>query len=158
MEELNKAIPDRPFIVQYAYNRAFMNELAMKAFGVGTDRFPMSPDTEFEKDKEGHYTGIMHSSSFVFSALEFMVPQPSFEEQVNLLIYVINDLNRFGITSVVDAGSASGYPQGHTPLETLVRENRLNIRFPFIDLQFGDVSSATLVDAEINAITKKLPI
>jgi predicted amidohydrolase YtcJ len=40
----------------------------------------------------------------------------------------------------------------------LARENRLNIRFPFIDLQFGDVSSPSLVDAEINAVTKKAPI
>ena len=158
MEELRKAVPDRPLIVQYAYNRAFLNELAMKAFGAGTDRFPMSPGTELEKDKQGHYTGIVRGYTFTFLPLENMVPQPSFEEQVNSLIYVINDLNRFGITSIVDGGSVSGYPQGHTPLEILVRENRLNIRFPFIDLQFGDVSSATLADAEITAITKKFPI
>jgi len=158
MEELRKAVPDRPLIVQYAYNQAFLNELAMKALGMGTARFPMSPGTELEKDKQGHYTGIVHGYTFTFLPLENMVPQPSFEEQVNSLIYVINDLNRFGITTIVDGGSVSGYPQGHTPLEILVRENRLNVRYPFIDLQFGDVSSATLVDAEITAITKKFPI
>ena len=158
MEELRKAVPDRPLIVQYAYNQAFLNELAMKALGMGTARFPMSPGTELEKDKQGHYTGIVHGYTFTFLPLENMVPQPSFEEQVNSLIYVINDLNRFGITTIVDGGSVSGYPQGHTPLEILVRENRLNVRYPFIDLQFGDVSSATLVDAEITVITKKFPI
>ena len=158
MEELRKAVPDRPLIVQYAYNQAFLNELAMKALGMGTARFPMSPGTELEKDKQGHYTGIVHGYTFTFLPLENMVPQPSFEEQVNSLIYVINDLNRFGITTIVDGGSVSGYPQGHTPLEILIRENRLNVRYPFIDLQFGDVSSATLVDAEITAITKKFPI
>src|SRR5258706_9873843 len=142
MEELNKAVPDRPLIAQYAYNRAFLNELAMKAVGVGTDKFPGMPGTEFEKDKEGHYTGIVHGYTFTFLPLENMVPQPSFEEQVNSLIYVINDLNSFGITTIVDGGSVIGYPQGHTPLEILARENRLNIRYPFIDLQFGDVSSA----------------
>ena len=40
LEELRKAVPDRPLIVQYAYNRAFLNDLAMKAFGV---RCPISP-------------------------------------------------------------------------------------------------------------------
>lgn len=158
MEELRKAVHYRPLIVQYAYNQAFLNELAMKALGMGTARFPMLPGTELEKDKQGHYTGIVRGLTFTFSTMETMVPQPSFEEQVNSLIYVINDLNRFGITSIIDAGSASGFPQGHAPLEILVRENRLNIRFPFIDLQFGDVSSASLVDAEITAITKKFPI
>ncbi|HET7001861.1 MAG TPA: amidohydrolase family protein, partial [Puia sp.] len=85
MEELNKAVPDRPFIVQYAYNRAYLNEAAMKAFGVGTDKFPGMPGTEFEKDKDGHYTGIVHSYTFTFIALEFMVPQVPFDEQVSSL-------------------------------------------------------------------------
>jgi predicted amidohydrolase YtcJ len=53
MEEIRKAVPNRPVIVQYAYNRAYLNEPAMKALGVGTDRFPMLPGTEFEKDKKG---------------------------------------------------------------------------------------------------------
>jgi predicted amidohydrolase YtcJ len=158
MEELKKAVPDRPLIVQYAYNRAYLNELAMKAFGVGTDKFPGMPGTEFEKDKGGHYTGIVHSYTFTFIALEFMVPQASFEEQVSSLTNVIYDLNRFGVTTALDAAAASGYSQGHAPIEFLAKENRLNIRFPFIDIQFGDVSSATMVDAEINAITKKSPI
>ena len=158
MEELKKAVPDRPLIVQYAYNRTFLNELAMKAFGVGTDKFPGMPGTEFEKDKQGHYTGIVHSYTFTFIALEFMVPQASFEEQVSSLTNVIYDLNRFGVTTALDAAAASGYSQGHAPIEFLAKGNRLNIRFPFIDIQFGDVSSATMVDAEINAITKKSPI
>src|SRR5258705_1876414 len=126
MEELRKAVSDRPLIVQYAYNQAFLNELAMKALGMGTARFPMSPGTELEKDKQGHYTGIVRGLTFTFITMELMVPQPSFEEQVNSLIYVINDLNRFGITSVIDASSGIPYPQGHAPLEILSRENRLN--------------------------------
>jgi predicted amidohydrolase YtcJ len=158
MEELRRAVRDRALIVQYAYNRAYLNELAMKAYGVGTERFPETQGTEFEKDKEGHYTGIMYSNTFTFVGMENLTPQASFDEQVNSIIYVINDLNRFGITTIVDGGSVIGYPQGHTPLEILAKENRLKIRFPCSELQFGDVSSATLVDAEITAITKKFPI
>ncbi|SKC53661.1 amidohydrolase [Ohtaekwangia koreensis] len=158
IQEIRKAVPNRPVIVQYAYNRAFLNELAMKALGVGTDRFPSVPGTEFEKDKKGNYTGVVQANTFLFVSLEYMVPQADSGEQLNSLIYVINDLNRFGITSAVDAASLDAYPQGHAPLGLLARENRLNIRIPFIDLQFGDVSSPSLVDAEINAILKKAPI
>ena len=158
MEELKKAVPNRPMIVQYAYNQAFLNELAMKAFGVGTDKFPGMPGTEFEKDNKGNYTGIVHSYTFTFIGLEYMVPQASFDEQVNSLQNVIHELNRFGITTALDAAAASGYAQGHTPIDFLAKENSLNIRFPFIDIQFGDVSAPTMVDAEINAITKRSPI
>lgn len=156
--ELRKAVPNRPMIVQYAYNRAYLNDLAMKEFGVGTDKFPMLPGTEFEKDSKGNYTGVVYGNTFMFVSLEFMVPQPSVEEQVNSIIYAINDLNRFGITSIVEAGAMNAYPQGHSPIETLSRENRLNIRFPFIDLQFGAAPGTSLVDAEINTITKMSPI
>ncbi|NIG54684.1 amidohydrolase [Chitinophaga sp. Cy-1792] len=154
MAELNKAVSDRPLIVQYAYNQAFLNDLAMKAVGIGTDKFPMYPGTVLEKDQQGRYTGIIHGYSFTFIAMEYFAPQPSFEEEVNSLRYVINDLNRFGITSVIDGASMVGYPQGHVPLQTLINNNQLNIRFPFIDLQFGDTSSRSLVDAEINMVTK----
>ena len=36
MDELRRAVPNRPLHVQYAYNRAFMNGPAMDALGVGT--------------------------------------------------------------------------------------------------------------------------
>jgi predicted amidohydrolase YtcJ len=112
MAQLENAVPDRPLIVQYAYNRAFLNELAMKALGMGTARFPMSPISELETDEQGRYTGIVHGDTFQFVAMEAMVPQPSFEEQVNSLTYVINDFNRFGITSVVDAAASVAIHRG----------------------------------------------
>ena len=157
MDELRQSVPDKPFIVQYAYNQLFLNELAMTALGIGTARFPMMPGTVLETDKEGRYTGVMNGNTFQFVAMEALVPQPSFEEQLSSFAYVINDLNRFGITSVVDGGSVIAYPQGHAPLQVLARDNRLNVRFSFIDVQFGDANS-TLVDAEISAITKKSPV
>ena len=158
MEELTTAVPNRPLIVQYAYNQAFLNDLAMKALGVGTARFPMFPGTVFEKDQNGRETGVVHGYTFTFGTMEGMVPQPSLEEQVSSLTYVINDLNRFGITSVIDGGGTSGYPDGHEALEALIRKGRLNIRFTFIDLQFGDATGRSVVDADIDAITKKSPI
>src|SRR3954469_11413977 len=113
IDELRKAVPNRPLIVQYAYNQAFLNDLAMKAFGVGTARFPKVPDTVFEKDAHGRETGVVHGYTWTFLAMEGMLPQPSLEEQVSSLTYVINDLNRFAVTSVIDAGGSSGYPGGH---------------------------------------------
>jgi hypothetical protein len=158
LDELRKAVPNRPLIVQYAYNRAFLNNLAMEALGIGTEKFPTPPGTEFEKDAKGNYTGVVHGYTFTFIPLEFMVPQPSFEEQVSSITNAIHDVNRFGVTSIVDAAPLIGYPAGHAPVQALIKENRLNVRFPFIDLQFGDESAASLVDAQINAVTRKAPI
>jgi len=158
MEELNKAVPDRPLIVQYTYNTAFLNEIAMKKMAVGTPKFPMLPGTVFEKDKKGHYTGVMHGYTFTFAAMETMVPYPSDQEQINSIIYVINDLNSFGVTTAIEGGGKS-YPYSHTPLQALVKENRLNIRYPFLDVQFrSDAPQRVLIDAEIEATTRIAPI
>jgi hypothetical protein len=157
LEELRQAVPNRPMIVQYAYNRAFMNQQAMDALGVGTDRFPQLPGTEFEKDDKGNFTGVVHGYTFTFVAMETMVPQLSFDEEVSSLIYAVHGLNRFGVTSVIDAGNR-GYPKHQATVDVLARDKRLHVRMPFVDMQFGDGSPMNMVEAQIRAITKTAPI
>jgi hypothetical protein len=154
MDELREAVPNRPLHVQYAYNRVFMNEMAMKAVGVGTDKFSDIRGIEFEKSDEGAYTGVIFGNTFGFLALETLMPQPSFDERVSSLIQTVHGLNRFGITSVFDCGSR-GYPDAHVTAEMLMRENRFNLRMSFVDMQFG---SESMVDAEIKAITTASPM
>lgn len=149
MEELRRAVPDRPLLVQYAYNRVFMNPRAMETIGVGTDRFPGFQVIEFEKDDRGEHTGVVYGDTFGFLALETLVPQPSFDEKLSSLIYTIEGLNRFGVTSVIDCGSR-GYPEAHATAEVLMRDDRFNLRLSFVDMQFG---SSNMIDAEIRAIT-----
>ncbi|MGO7580429.1 amidohydrolase, partial [Rhizobium ruizarguesonis] len=108
---LRSAVPDRPMIVQSAYNQAFLNNQAMEALGVGTDRFPKVPATEFEKDSHGNPTGVVHCYTWLFLALESMVPQPTFDEQVSSVIYSIHGLNWCGVTSIVDNGGRWPYPK-----------------------------------------------
>lgn len=154
MDELRAAVPNRPLHVQYAYNRIYVNDLAITAYGVGTDRFPDIKVVEFEKDDRGNYTGMVFGDTFGFLALENLVPRPTPEEQLSALIHEIHYLNRFGVTSVFDCGSM-GYPKAHVTAEMLMREDRFNLRTSFVDMQFG---TAGMIDAEIAAITKEMPM
>ncbi|USX25098.1 amidohydrolase [Oxalobacteraceae bacterium OTU3CINTB1] len=159
IDELRKAVPNRPLLVQYAYNHAYMNQQAMDALGVGTDKFPNVPGTVLEKNAQGKYTGVVHGNTFLFLSIEAMVPQLSFDEGVSSLVQTVHSLNRFGITSIVDAGTGSrGYPKALPTVNALARDNRLNIRMPFIDIQFGAGADFNMVDAQIAAITKTAPI
>jgi predicted amidohydrolase YtcJ len=159
MDELRRAVPNRPLFVQYAYNRAFMNQQAMDALGVGTDKFPQVPGTVLEKNEQGRYTGVVHGNTFMFIAIEAMVPQLSFDEELSSLVQTVHSLNRFGVTSIVDAGTGfRGYPKAQRTVDRLARDNRLNIRMPFVDIQFGEGAAFNMVDAQITAITKTAPI
>jgi predicted amidohydrolase YtcJ len=158
LDELRAAVPKRPLIVQYAYNRAFLNKPAMEALGLGTDRFPKMPATEIEKDSRGNPTGVIHGNTWLFVALETMVPQPAFEDQVSSVTYSIHGLNRFGVTSVIDNGGRWAYPKAQAVVNVLARDNRLNVRMPFVDLQLGEGGPVNMVDLELEAITKTAPI
>lgn len=158
LEELRKAVPDRPLIVQYAYNQAFLNKPAMDALGLGSDRFPNIPGTEIERDSKGAPTGVVHGFTWLFVALEMAVPQPSFDEQVSSLVYSIHGLNRFGVTTVIDNGGRWGYPEAQKRVAVLARDNRLNVRMPFVDLQLGDGGAVNMVDLHLEAVTKIAPI
>jgi predicted amidohydrolase YtcJ len=158
LDELKTAVPDRPFIVQYAYNQAFLNDLAMKELGVGTPRFPVLPRADFEKDSHGQYTGVAYGDTVLFLVLETLVPQPTFDEQKNALLQVINNLNRFGVTSVIDAAGFNAFPQGHAPLQALIQDNQLNIRISFLDVRFPSNATISPTEAEIDSITRKNPL
>ncbi|MET4296250.1 putative amidohydrolase YtcJ [Bradyrhizobium sp. LB8.2] len=158
LDELQQAVPNRPMIVQYAYNRAYLNKRAMEVLGLGTDRFPKVPGTELEKDSRGQYTGVIHGYTWLFLALETMVPQPTFDEEVSSLIYSIRGLNRFGVTSIIDNGGRWEYPKAQARVDVLARDNRLNVRMPFVDLQLGKGGPVNMVDLEVEAVTKTAPI
>jgi len=156
--ELQAAVPNRPMIVQYAYNHAYLNQRAVETLGIGTDRFPQIPDAEIEMDGAGRPTGVVRGNTWLFVALETMVPQPSFDEQVSSITYSIRGLNRFGVTSIVDNGARWSYPEAQARVAVLAREDRLNVRMPFVDLQLGTGGPVNMVDLEIEAITRTAPI
>jgi predicted amidohydrolase YtcJ len=88
-----------------------------------------------------------------------MVPQPSLDEEVSALVQTIHSVNRFGVTSIIDAGTGfRGYPKALPTVNTLARDNRLNVRMPFVDIQLGEGAAFNMVDAQLTAITKTAPI
>ena len=49
-------------------------------------------------------------------------------------------------------------PRPQANVSVLARDNRLHVRMPFVDMQFGDGSPMNMVEAQIRAITKTAPI
>jgi predicted amidohydrolase YtcJ len=160
IEELERAVPDRPLYVQYAYNQAFVNALAMEHLGISTSGSPEVPDMILEKHTGGGYTGVVYGNSVTFASLEAMLPAPTFDEQVNSLSRAIADLNRFGVTSAIDCASVEPYRGGHSVLDALIKDDLLTVRLPFIDMQIA-ISDGVFdidVDEAIATITKKAPV
>src|SRR5438132_11475263 len=105
LDEINRVAPDTPVFVMHLYDRAFLNRAALRAVGYTRD----TPDPlggEIQRDKNGHPTGLLISkpNALILYATLFKGPQLPFEDQVNSTRQFMRELNRLGITSVIDAG------------------------------------------------------
>jgi len=130
LDELNAAAPDTPVFVLHLYDRALLNRAALRAVGYDRDT-PEVPGAEIQRDKAGRPTGMLiaQPNAFILYATLAKGPKLPLELQVNSTRHFLRELNRFGITSVIDAGGGfQSYPQDYEVVTTLHREGQLTVR------------------------------
>jgi predicted amidohydrolase YtcJ len=130
LDEINAAAPDTPVFVLHLYDRALLNSAALRAVGYTKDT-PDPPAGEIQRDKRGNPTGILiaEPNSFILYSTIFKGPKLSREDQLNSSRLFFRELNRFGLTSVVDAGGGfQNYPEDYEVVNELHQKNQLSIR------------------------------
>ena len=105
LEEINAAAPDTPVFVLHLYDRAWLNGAALRAVGYTKDT-PDPPGGEIQRDKQGNPTGLLiaRPNAMILYATLAKGPKLSHQDQMNSTRQFMRELNRFGITSVIDAG------------------------------------------------------
>jgi len=130
LDEINAAAPDTPVFILHLYDRAFLNGAALRALGYTKD----TPDPragEIQRDKRGNPTGILVAkpSAFILYSTLANGPKLSREDQLNSSRLFFRELNRFGITSAVDAGGGfQNYPDDYEVVNQLHQMNQLSVR------------------------------
>ncbi|MBV8361956.1 MAG: amidohydrolase family protein, partial [Deltaproteobacteria bacterium] len=115
LEEINAVAPDTPVFVLHLYDRAFLNRAALHAVGYTKDT-PPPPAGEIQLDRHGNPTGLLIAkpNAMILYATLAKGPKLSREDQLNSTRLFMRELNRFGITSVVDAGGGfQNYPDDY---------------------------------------------
>jgi hypothetical protein len=131
LDELNDAAPDTPVFVLHLYARALLNRVALRVLGYDKDT-PNPPGGEIQRDKAGNPTGLLiaRPNAFILYSTLAKAPKLPFEQQLNSTRHFMRELNRFGVTSVIDAGGGfQNYPQDYEVVSQLHRDNLLTIRF-----------------------------
>jgi predicted amidohydrolase YtcJ len=105
LDEINAVAPDTPVFVLHLYDRALLNGAALRAVGYTKDT-PDPPAGEIQRDRQGNPTGVLIAkpNSYILYSSIFKGPKLLREDQLNSTRLFFRELNRFGITSVVDAG------------------------------------------------------
>jgi predicted amidohydrolase YtcJ len=133
LDEINAAAPDTPVFILHLYDRAFLNGAALRAVGYTKDT-PNPPGGLIERDSQGNPTGLLiakPNANILYSTLA-KGPKLSFDDQINSTRHFMRELNRFGVTSVIDAGGGfQNYPDDYKVIEQLHKENQLTTRFAY---------------------------
>jgi predicted amidohydrolase YtcJ len=133
LAEINAAAPDTPVFVLHLYARAMLNAAALRA--VGYDKSTPEPvGGTIERDGEGNPTGMLIAkpNAAILYATLAKGPKLPIEHQLNSTRHFMRELNRLGITSVIDAGGGfQNYPQDYEVIERLHRDRKLTVRIAY---------------------------
>jgi predicted amidohydrolase YtcJ len=133
LDEINEAAPDTPVFVLHLYDRAMLNQAALRAIGYDKNA-PDFPAGEVQRDSRGNPTGILiakPNSNILYSTLA-KGPKLSRQDQLNSSRHFFRELNRFGITSVIDAGGGfQNYPDDYGVVDELHRNGELSLRLAY---------------------------
>ena len=133
LEEINRAAPDTPVFVLHLYDRALLNGAALRAVGYTKDT-PAPIGGEIQRDKQGHPTGLLiarPNASILYSTLA-KGPKLPREDQLNSTRHFMRELNRFGVTSAIDAGGGfQNYPDDYGVINELHQRGELTLRLAY---------------------------
>lgn len=133
LAELNAAAPDTPVFILHLYDRALLNRAALQAVGYTRDT-PQPPGGEIQRDRQGNPTGMLiaRPNATILYATLARGPKLSPDEQINSSRHFMRELNRLGITSVIDAGGGfQNYPDDYAVIDRLHRDGQLTVRIAY---------------------------
>lgn len=133
LDEINAIAPDTPVFLLHLYDRALLNRAALRAVGYTKDS-PDPPGGRIERDKAGNPTGLLLAkpNALILYATLAMGPKLPPEYQINSTRHFMRELNRLGITSVIDAGGGfQNYPEDYEIIQQLHADGELTVRIAY---------------------------
>ncbi|GFE57976.1 amidohydrolase [Geobacter sp. AOG1] len=133
LDEINAISPDTPVFVLHLYCRGMLNKAALRACGYTKDT-PNPPAGEIQRDIHGNPTGLLiaRPNAGILYATVGKQPKLPPEHQMNSSRHFMRELNRLGLTSLVDAGGGSQiYPDDYAIVEELHKRDEMTVRMAY---------------------------
>jgi predicted amidohydrolase YtcJ len=147
LAEINAAVPDKPVLITYLYGKAFVNKKGIEVLGYTKDTH--YEGSLVELDENGVPTGMLYAKETpkaIYMTIG-LTNKLSQEERLNSTLQYYRELNRFGLTSAIDAaGGSQNYPDDYSVAATLAKQGKLNIRTSYY--LFAQVKGRELEDYE----------
>jgi predicted amidohydrolase YtcJ len=128
--ELVAAAPDNPVYVQLGYGWAMLTPAALKALNISVDA-DVPAGGRLEKDATAKPTGAISGGQGAIIALFDKLPKPTFDQQVDGTKKFFRELNRLGLTGVVDPGGNNLAPEDYQAVFKVWRDGRMTMRVAY---------------------------
>jgi len=128
--ELTAAAPGNPVYVQLGYGWAVMTPAGFEALHITSDA-DLPPHGKLERDASGKPTGAVSGGQDAIIALFDRLPKPTLTEQVQGTKLFFRELNRLGLTGVVDPGGNNLAPEDYQALLQVWREHQMTVRVAY---------------------------
>jgi len=133
LEEINAAAPDTPVFILNLYSSALLNHAALRALGYDRDT-PAFDRGEVVRDSRGNPTGVLLAKPTAMILYQTLAkgPKLSLDDQLNSTRHFMRELNRLGLTSIIDAGGGmQNYPDDYQVIQTLRDRDQLTLRVAY---------------------------
>ena len=133
IDEINDATGNVPAFILYLYGKAWLNKAGLKTLNINADS-PNPVGGLIEKDNDGNPTGLLvaEPNAFILYSTLARLPELSNEEKVNSTIQYMTELNRLGVTAVMDAGGGfQNFPDDYTVTDSLNKLGKITVRLPY---------------------------
>ena len=133
IEELNAVAPDTPVFILHLYDRALLNGAALRAVGYNKAT-PNPPGGEIVRDRNGNPSGLLlaQPNAAILYATLAKGPKLPEEYQKNSSRHFMREVNRLGVTGVIDAGGGfQNYPEDYRIIEELHAAGELTVRIAY---------------------------
>jgi predicted amidohydrolase YtcJ len=128
--ELVAAAPDNPVHVQLGYGWAMLTPKALELLHVSSDA-DLPPGGKLERDASGKPSGAVSGGQGAIIALFDRLPLPNYEQQVAGTKKFFRELNRLGMTGVVDPGGNNVTPESYRAISEVWRRGELTLRVAY---------------------------
>jgi hypothetical protein len=133
LEEINAVAPNTPVFILHLYDRALLNGAALRAIGYTKDT-PNFPEGEIVRDGQGKPTGLLIAkpNATILYATLAKGPKLPLEYQKNSSRHFMREMNRLGVTGVIDAGGGfQNYPEDYQVVDDLHKAGQLTVRIAY---------------------------
>ncbi|WP_262484326.1 amidohydrolase [Chryseobacterium oranimense] len=133
LAEINEATGDVPAFVMYLYGKAWLNKAGLKELKINGDT-PNPAQGLIEKDSNGDPTGLLvaEPNAFILYSTLAKLPELTEAEKENSTLQYMTELNRLGVTAVMDAGGGfQNFPDDYGTTDALNKQGKITVRLPY---------------------------